>query len=100
MGSERGDNGLSSGAGLVAIAAGLVLVAVLLVVGMNAFGGSGGAHGSSILSSSTAESQLKLCSEGRDSTYGNPPSQVQQAKCLDQLAGQIAGGGASLPGSP
>jgi len=98
--SERGESGLSSGGGLVAIVAGLVLVAVLLLVGMNAFGGSGGGHGSSILSSSTAESQLKLCSEGRDSTYGDPPSQAQQAKCLDQLAGQIAGGAASLPGSP
>ena len=71
-----------------------------MVVSLHAFGGGTAPGGSSIISNSPAETQLKLCSEGRPSSYGDPPTPAQQAKCLDQLAGQIGGGGASLPGSP
>jgi hypothetical protein len=84
------------------MAVSLLVVAVLLLFSMNAFGGGSGATtgNSSILSRSSTESQIKLCAEGRDSSYGSPPSSAQQAKCLDELAGQISGGGASLPGGP
>jgi hypothetical protein len=93
-------SGFSSGVGLVGMAVGLLLVAVLLLFSMNEFsGGGGGAAGGggsgspSILSTSKAESQIKLCSEGRDSTYGSPPSASQQAKCVRMLVGEIAGSG-------
>ncbi len=76
----------------------LGLVAMLLVVGLNAFSGSGaagaGASGeakTSILSQSSAETQNKLGADGRDSSYGDPPTPAQQAQCTDELAGQIAG---------
>jgi len=75
----------------------LVLVAVLLVFGLNASGGGAGAGAGagqakgSILSDSSAETQIKLCAEGRDSSYGDPPTPAQQAQCTDELAGQIAG---------
>jgi len=94
------EGGFTTGIGLMAVTIGMVIVALLLVISLHAFGGGSKTGGSSILSNSSAETQLKLCSEGRDSSYGNPPSPAQQAKCLDQLAGQIGGGGASLPGVP
>jgi hypothetical protein len=100
-------SGFSSGVGLVAMAMGLLLVAVLLLFSMNEFssgnGGvaGGGASGTrSILSTSKAQSQIKLCSEGRDSNYGDPPSAGQQAKCVRMLLGEIAGSGSTIPGGP
>jgi hypothetical protein len=102
-------SGFSSGVGLVAMAVGLLLVAVLLLFSMNEFssgGGGGGAAGGgasgtpSILSRSKAQSQIKLCSEGRDSSYGNPPSPGQQAKCVRMLLGELAGSGSTIPGGP
>jgi hypothetical protein len=68
---------------------------VLLLIGMNTFSGGTGSSTSStlpsILSHSSAETQIKLCSEGRDSTYGNPPSSAQQAKCVRELLGEVGG---------
>ena len=105
---RRRQGGFSSGAGLVAMAAGMVIVAVLLLFSLNEFGsGSGSGSGSggttanpSILSRSTAENQIKLCAEGRDSRYGDPPSSAQQGKCVRELAGQISGGGSLISGGP
>ncbi|MGA2521101.1 MAG: hypothetical protein ABSG81_09820 [Acidimicrobiales bacterium] len=102
MRRHRDDRGLTTGVSLLAMTISLAIVAVLLLVSMNAFGGgtaSGPGSQHSILSTSNAESQIKLCAEGRASTYGDPPTPAQQAKCLDQLAGQI-GGTPSVPGSP
>lgn len=95
-------SGFASGGGLIAVVVSLLLLALLLLVGTSAFGGGGtggvaASANSSILSASSSETQLKLCAEGRDSSYGNPPSAAQQAKCVSELAGQISGGGASLP---
>jgi hypothetical protein len=104
---HRNERGFSSGVGLLAMAFGLIVMAVLILVGFNTFagGGSSGTGGTtsnslSIVSHSSAESQIKLCAEGRDSSYGDPPSPTQQGKCASQLAGQISGGGASLSGGP
>jgi hypothetical protein len=96
--------GFTSTVSLISMAVGLLLVAVLLVFSLGQFGG-GTTTGSapaklSILSSSAAESQLKLCSEGRDSTYGDPPTSAQQAKCVRALLGQVSGGGPTGLGSP
>jgi hypothetical protein len=97
-GLHRGEKGLSS-IGLISMMLGLFLMAVLLLYGMNEFGassssgGSGAGSGHSILSNSNAETQLKLCVEGRDSTYGSPPSPAQQASCIRQLLGQVTGSG-------
>jgi len=95
---------------LAAMAVGLLVVAVLLLFSLNEFGGSsavtggaggGGASGQpSILSRSSAEAQIKLCAEGRDSTYGSPPSAAQQAKCVHQLLAEISVTGSSIPGTP
>ena len=103
-------SGFSSGVGLVGMAVGLLLVAVLLLFSMNEFSsggsGSGGAAGGggsgtpSILSRSKAQSEIKLCSEGRDSTYGSPPGAGQQAKCVRMLLAEIAGSGSTIPGGP
>lgn len=88
------------------MAVGLLLVAVLLLFSVNEFSSGGGAAGAgasgtpSILSTSKAQSQIKLCSEGRHSTYGNPPSAAQQAKCVRMLLGEIAGSGSTIPGGP
>jgi len=98
-GTTRNQRGFSTGTGLLAMAVSLALVAILLLFGMNAFGGAGGGganNSTSILSRSSAESQIKLCAEGRDSSYGSPPSPAQQSKCLDQLAGEIS----STAGTP
>jgi hypothetical protein len=93
---HRGDGGFSSTVGLISMAASLLLMAVLLLIGMNAFNSGGGSNASSanpsILSRSSAETEIKLCSEGRDSTYGSPPSSAQQAKCVRELLGEISGG--------
>jgi hypothetical protein len=92
----RGDAGLSSTVGLISMAVSLLLMAVLLLFGMNAFSGGAGSDASStnpsILSRSPAQTQIKLCSEGRDSTYGSPPGPAQQAKCVRELLGEISGG--------
>jgi hypothetical protein len=102
--SNHGEHGFSAGAGLVASALGLALMAVLLVVGMNEFG-SGGSTGKpganpSILSQSNAQTQIKLCAEGRDSSYGDPPTPAQQATCVRDLIGEVGDTGSSGPGNP
>jgi hypothetical protein len=99
-----GESGFTSTVSLISMAVGVLLVAVLLVFSLGQFGG-GATTGSapaklSILSSSAAETQLKLCSEGRDSTYGNPPTSAQQAKCVRALLGEVSGGGPAVLGSP
>jgi len=101
---HRGEDGFSTGTSLLAMAIGLGLVAILLLINLIGFGGTTGHGGTSnnpsVLSHSTAENQIKLCVEGRASSYGNPPSPAQQSKCMNQLAGQISGDGSSLPGGP
>jgi hypothetical protein len=93
-----GEKGLSS-IGLISMMLGLLLMAVLLLYGTNEFsggsssGGNGTGSSHSMLSNSNVETQLKLCVEGRDSTYGSPPSPAQQASCIRQLLGQVAGSG-------
>ncbi|HXQ59434.1 MAG TPA: hypothetical protein VN799_05025 [Acidimicrobiales bacterium] len=93
--AHDGEGGLSTTIGLVAMAVGMGVLAVLLLIGMGTFTGGAGAPSaqSSIFSRSTTESQIKLCAEGRNSSYGDPPTPAQQAKCLNELAGQIAPGG-------
>jgi hypothetical protein len=89
---KAGEAGLSGVAGLIAVGLGLLLVALLTLVGTGTFSsGSGG--GSPLLGHSRAEEQLQLCVEGRPSVYGNPPSPSQQAACTRELAGQAAGDG-------
>jgi uncharacterized membrane protein len=100
---DQGQSGFATGAGLVAMVVSLLIVVALLLFGLNQFsgttasstGGTGGgsASGPSILSRSSAENQIKLCAEGRRSSYGDPPSPLQQAKCDRELAGQMAGSG-------
>jgi len=103
IGGHRRQSGFSSSVGLVAMAAGMVVVAVVLVLSLNVFGsgtgspGGGGAANPSILSRSSAETQIKLCAEGRNSTYGDPPSSAQQAKCVRDLLGGISAGGPAGP---
>jgi hypothetical protein len=92
------------------MALGLLLVAVLLLFSLNEFssgggGGSatagGGATGTpSILSRSQAEAAIKLCAEGRPSTYGNPPTSAQQARCVRMLLGEISATGSTIAGGP
>jgi hypothetical protein len=91
------------------MAAGLVIVALLLMLSTNVFGGGGGSSGGAgggpsaspaILSRSSAETQIKLCAEGRASTYGDPPSSAQQAICVRKLLGEVSGGGPAVLGSP
>jgi len=101
---DRNEGGFSTAASIVAMAFVLLVVAILMVISFDAFGGSGGqgstSNAPSILSNSSAETQIKLCAEGRDSSYGDPPSPGQQGKCVSQLAGQISGDGSSLSGVP
>jgi hypothetical protein len=104
MRQHRSDqNGFSSGAGLVATAVGLLLTAGLLLLSVNVFSGSGGsgatASDPSILSQSPAQTQIKLCAEGRNSSYGDPPSSAQQATCVRDLLGEVSAGGSTVPGS-
>ena len=92
------DTGLSGLSSVIAIGVGLVIVALLTLVGAGTFSSSSSGGGSSVLSRSRAEQQLQLCVEGRPSVYGNPPGPSQQAACTRQLEGQIGGGpGATLP---
>jgi hypothetical protein len=91
-GGKGGEAGLSGVAGLIAVGLGLLLVALLTLVGAGTFSSSSGG-GSPLLSHSRAEEQLQLCVEGRPSVYGNPPSSSQQAACTRELAGQVGGGG-------
>jgi hypothetical protein len=101
--SEGGDvnvivsRGLSSTVGLIAIAVSLLVALILTVISLGAFSGGSGSVSSGILSNSKAEHQTQLCAEGRDSSYGDPPSQAQQAACLDEIAHQAGGGGGSAP---
>jgi len=92
-----GEQGISGVVGLILTAVSLALVLVLALIGLGTFSGSGGSGSGStgILSRSNAEQQIKLCAEGRDSSYGDPPSQAQQAACLDDIASQAGGGGGS-----
>jgi len=86
--------------GLVVTAVSLVLVLLLALIGLGTFSSGSGGSGSGstgILSQSRAEQQIKLCAEGRDSSYGDPPSQAQQAACLDDIAGQAGGGAGGGP---
>jgi hypothetical protein len=74
----------------------LLLVLVLALLGLGTFSsGSGGSESGStgILSRSTTEEQIQLCAEGRDSSYGDPPSPAQQAACVNEIASQAGGGG-------
>lgn len=74
----------------------LILALVLTLFGLGTFssGTTGSGSGSTgILSHSRAEQQLQLCSEGRDSSYGDPPSEAQQAACIDEILSQAGGGG-------
>ncbi len=90
--------GLSSTVGLIAVAVSLLLALILTVLSLGTFSSGSGSGSAGILSNSTAEQQIKLCAEGRDSSYGDPPSQTQQAACVDEIAGQAGGGGgASAP---
>ena len=90
-------SGFATSTGLVATVVSLLLVSLLLLFGLGAFSGGNASTGNtSILSQSHTESQIKLCAEGHDSTYGSPPSPAQQAKCLDELAGEIS----STAGTP
>ena len=80
--------GLSSTAGLIAVAVSLLLALILTVISLGTFSGGSGSGSTGILSKSTAEQQIQLCAEGRDSSYGDPPSQAQQAACDDEIADQ------------
>ena len=92
----------------MAMAVGLLIVAVLLLFslrqissGTSATGGAGGAGGpGSILSRSSAETQIKLCAEGRDSTYGSPPRPAVQATCVRELLAEISATGSTIPQNP
>jgi len=103
---HRRQSGFSSSVGLVAMAAGMIIVAVLLVMSLNVFGsgtaspGGGAAANPSILSRSSAETQIKLCAEGRNSTYGDPPRPAQQAKGVRDLLGEVSAGGPTVAGAP
>ena len=99
MRRSRDCAGFSTGVSLIAMAASLLVLAVLLVISLSGFGGAGATNdrsSGSILSQSSAESQIKLCAEGRASSYGDPPTPMQQAWCVRQLAAQAA----SLPQVP
>lgn len=91
MPRTRGCAGYSTGVSLIGVAVSLVIMAILLLIAVHPFGGTSGATGTasnSILSQSSAESQIKLCAEGRNSSYGDPPTPTQQAWCVQQLATQ------------
>jgi len=78
---------------LILLAVSLLLVLVLTLLSLGTFSGGSGSGTTGILSNSNAEQQIKLCAEGRDSSYGDPPSQAQQAACVNEIAGQAGGGG-------
>jgi hypothetical protein len=81
---------------LIAVAVSLLLALILTLLSLGAFSGGSGPGSTGILSNSNAEQQIKLCAEGRDSSYGDPPSQAQQATCVEEIADQ-AGGGSGAP---
>jgi hypothetical protein len=86
---------------LIALAGSLLLVLILTLLSLGTFSGGSGSGSTGILSHSNAEQQIQLCAEGRGSSYGNPPSQAQQAACDDEIADQAGGsGGASAPTVP
>jgi hypothetical protein len=87
---------------LIAVAVSLLIALILTVLSLGTFSGGSGSGSTGILSNSSAEQQIKLCAEGRDSSYGDPPSQAQQATCLGEIADQAGGGAPSVstPTSP
>ena len=91
MSTASDESGLST-VSLVVILISMALVLLLTLLGTGTFSTPSSGRGPSIVSNSTSEEQLKLCVEGRPSTYGNPPTPMQQAACTRQLAGQVAGG--------
>ena len=99
----RNQRGYSTGTGLMAMVAGLAIVVVVLMFALGSFSGGGGSGPGripSILSPSSAQSQIKLCSEGRPSSYGNPPSAAQQSTCIRDLIGEVSGGSDASPSTP
>jgi|HubBroStandDraft_1064217.scaffolds.fasta_scaffold71642_2 hypothetical protein len=83
---------------LIGLALSLILVLILTLIGLKTFSGSSGSGSPAIFSNSSTEQQIKLCAEGRDSSYGDPPSPAQQAACDEQIADQAGGGdGAVVP---
>lgn len=78
--------------GLISIAFTLLTVGLLIYFGLQAENPGGTSKHPGIASHSKAETTLQLCAEGRPSaTYGDPPTQAQQAACLRAVAGQAAG---------
>lgn len=83
---------------LIMVAGSLLLALILTLLSLGTFSSGSGSGSTGILSNSSAEQQIKLCSEGRNSSYGDPPSQAQQAACLNEIADQAGGsGGAGAP---
>ena len=85
---------------LLALAVSLLLALALTILGIGTFSGDSGNGSSGILTNSKSEQQIKLCAEGRDSSYGEPPSQAQQAACLNEIAKQAGSGGPDAPTHP
>lgn len=102
MRPAHGSAGFSTVAGVLSIAAGLVIVLMLALLSAGTFSGSSkNSPGTGILSTSSQEKQLQLCVEGRPSTLtgGVPPSPHQEQVCTSDLAAQAGGGGGPLPSS-
>jgi hypothetical protein len=78
---------------LILLAISLLIVLVLTLLSLGTFSGGSGSGTTGILSNSNVEQQIKLCAEGRNSSYGAPPSQAQQLACVNEIAGQAGGGG-------
>lgn len=85
---------------LLAIAVSLLLALALTILSIGTLSGGSGNGRSGILTHSESEQQIKLCAEGRDSSYGEPPSQAQQAACLNEIANQAGGGEPDAPTVP
>ena len=85
---------------LLALAVSLLLALALTILGIGTFSGGSGNGSSGILTNSKSEQQIKLCAEGRDSSYGEPPSQAQQAACLNEIAKQAGGDAPDTPTLP
>jgi hypothetical protein len=84
---------------LILLALSLLLVLVLTLLSLGTFSSGSGSGTTGIFAKSNAEQQIQLCAEGRDSSYGDPPSPAQQAACVNEIAGQ-AGGGVGAPIAP
>ena len=84
---------------LILLALSLLLVLVLTLLSLGTFSSGSGSGTTGIFAKSNAEQQIQLCAEGRDSSYGDPPSPAQQAACVNEIASQ-AGGGAGAPIAP